>query len=209
MTKYHIAKALKEDYKGPYNPPYVVYGTGRSGTSFICRILHDHFGVHLGNDFEPMVPGFRDEPPYECLEYRTLTWGFLDGKIDFPTFLQGLYAYWARKATNHKKWGIKDLGTLLRICYFYLPHWPRLIVTFRDYNKVRESMVRVRKWQGEYIESKEHAEVVADWRITQDKNLKAILPKDMYLPIYIHKDRRTTEEEVIHAIEKRWPDIND
>jgi hypothetical protein len=125
------------------SPPFIVYGLGRSGTSFVCSILHQQFGVSMGLKFNGPNKHSPIEPygSYECKVINAIFYMFIYGKKTFPQFMERFSQYCYKQSENNKFWGFKCVGGYIPHAYFFLPT-PRLIITYRDYDKILESMQR-------------------------------------------------------------------
>jgi hypothetical protein len=130
--------------------PIVVTGTGRCGTSFIARILHERLDVSMGRAFDSDFTNPRGF--YEDLSIRSLNQKMIENLTPHRE-----YAYAFRRivaARSRDPWGFKD-PRVLHVFAHMLGHveLDRLIIPKRDKVAVANSMTRCYGWDFEYAMS--------------------------------------------------------
>jgi hypothetical protein len=127
-----------------WEEPYIVLGTGRSGTSFVSSVLHEQLGVDMGKSIDKDKTN--PEGFYEDRDFLALNQLILTGKIDVDQWTAGFDETVARRVAANKPWGIKDP----RFCLTWPLasksfKWSRLIICERDSRGTVQSMVRCYK----------------------------------------------------------------
>ena len=87
----------------------LVFGTGRSGTSSVARVLHQNLGISMGVRFrEP--DGNNPEGVFEDLDFVELNRAIVSNQMPFSTWLNRINAV---ASARNGTWGLKDP----RLCY--------------------------------------------------------------------------------------------
>jgi hypothetical protein len=175
--------------------PFLVFGTGRSGTSFVSGVLHKKLGVKMGNEF---VPAGKNNPDgyWEDVDFHRLNKDFVSGRLDWTKWLDEVCSTMTDRAKSGEPWGFKssEMSYVLGI-YMSLIDKPMLIWCRRDKDLVIESCYRC------YGREK-------DWETTIKDRYKLIrnaLQGRDHLIIDFHKERRT-EDEVAREIAHKFRD---
>lgn len=148
--KEELADIMREDittkdFKKRSNPNHVfiITGVGRTGTSTVARILHEHYRIPLGCDGSR--DGFHEDPEFVKLNEKVIL-----GHISYSYFLAELEELVKQRDKNHIRWGFKDpkmsylLGTYLSII-----KEPTIIRCNRDEKLVVDSLMRNYGWDKE------------------------------------------------------------
>lgn len=175
------------------NNPYLVVGTGRSGTSFVADVLHNDMGIFMGKYFKPPDKtnpnGF-----YEDEAFRSLHRLFVGGKIPYPLFLDTVVQLIQQRQDMGIPWGFKDSKMSMMLC-FYLPllDKPRIIWARRDKALVVDSLIRC------YNRTSEEADKFYENRTTL---LERILRYRN--PLIIEFNGKKSRKEVVQMVEEKW-----
>ena len=174
--------------------PFIVTGTGRSGTSTVGRVLHTLLNVSMG---EEHVKADHANPDgyWEDLDFWNLNRAFIRSMIDFNTFFLGVQNVITKRENDHKVWGFKDT----KLCYFlglYLSYLndPKIIVCERPKHLVVNSLARV--WN----QDKKIGEQFYDGRILC---LDRLLQGRDHLVIRFGKERKS-DDEIVDEIKSKW-----
>lgn len=172
--------------------PYLVFGTGRSGTSFVAGILHNHLGINMGSEF-PESDGENPDGFWEDLDFYNLNKDFRFHGLPFDDFIKSLRNLFKQKSVG-KLWGIKEsrLAYCLGI-YLALIDDPKLIWCTRDRNLVIKSCIRWYGWP------RQIAEITHDNRYMMIRN---VLKGKDYLKIHFTDDKKSKEEVASAVVEK-------
>jgi len=128
----------------------IVLGIPRSGTSTAAGLLHEVLNVPMGSYLMPPMAGVNDKGFFEDMQFVEahidLMQAHEDPKIEFQPTRQALenYRNLVRfKEKTHQLWGVKDpkLCFLLPILLDNLKHEPRLVVTYRPFDRCVRSMM--------------------------------------------------------------------
>lgn len=170
---------------------FFVLGPGRSGTSTIARILHNHFKISMGEHFRP-PDEHNKNGYYEDLEFKSANESFITGQLFFAQWITIIER--EIKKRNGKVWGLKDP----RLCYllgFYLCYTenPVFIRCERDPNKIADSMQKCYGW-------------------LRDSTIKIIMTRERFLNrllkdqkvFRINFDRQKTDNEIIRELKKQF-----
>ena len=173
--------------------PFLVLGTGRSGTSTVARILHTQLGVCMGDNLSPPD---KDNPlgGYEDLDISRPNKLFVSGKISFPYWNELVCGAIEAKSAKGIRWDIKD-PTMCHLLGFFLERIksPRLIRCNRPREKVVESIMRC------YGYSEDEAARMYDCRsVALDRLLvgKGVLS--------FRFDREISDEEIVCQLKERF-----
>lgn len=117
----------------------LVIGTGRSGTSTVAKILHEH-GISMGFSFA--VSGQHDSGcTYEDLECKHINKLFLQHNICYDAYIKKLCEYGQRREGNGE-WGVKH-PAICHVIGIYLQVFDPVVVRCtRDRDGVVESCMR-------------------------------------------------------------------
>ena len=166
----------------------LVTGTGRSGTSTVAKVLHEH-GISMGNSFaqsDQHDSGYS----YEDLECRKLNAMFLRNDMNYMEYLEKLCEY-GRKRSAEGKWGVKHPATCYVLGIYLQVFSPIVIRCTRDKEMVVKSCMRC------YNFTREKAEKLYDnWTVMLD----SVLARMEHLEIDFTE--RVTEDEI-------WSKISD
>lgn len=174
--------------------PYLVVGTGRSGTSTVAGILHNKMDVFMGYEFPPAnhtnPDGF-----WEDIEFYRMNKMFVFGKINYPIWKKEIIEIIANRIEMRKPWGFKE-SRMAELVGLYLGFFenPKIIRCKRNKELVISSLMRC------YGYSKEMA--TAFWE-KREPILNNILSGKDYLTIHFGEDR-VADKEIIDSIEKKW-----
>jgi len=135
-----------------YFEPYLVLGTGRSGTSTVARILHTCFDIFMGENFRSPD---KNNPKgfWEDIEFRNINNAILTGEANEYQWRNVFEHLIIKRRTMYKSWGIKDP----RICdliKLYLEYFkkPIIIRCNRNMQSIIDSMVSCYGWAYEEAE---------------------------------------------------------
>ena len=174
--------------------PYIVIGTGRSGSSTVAGILHNKMEVFMGHEFrksdERNPGGF-----WEDVEFASPNWRFLKGKITYPEWIEEIFPVIAKRKGQGIPWGFKDPDAT-HFLGLYLSFFknPMIIRCKRKKELVIASLVK------NFGYTKEYAENLWD---TKETILDYILADRSYLTIYFNK-KKISDIEIITAIGEKW-----
>ena len=170
-------------------PPILVVGTGRSGTSTVARILHEHFKVHMGDEF---VPASNNNPrgPYEEKEINAYSAAARTGEVNGDKYVAALVVIGDKYRKRCVPWGIKDPRIADFTSIWDKVFWDaRYIWCQRDRQQTINSLKRC------YGQSDEYAAEFADNRT---RNLQAFFSDRDHLAIDFSEQR--TDEWVIEQL---------
>ena len=177
------------------NYTFFVLGPGRSGTSTVARILHNHFNISMGEHFrvtdEHNIKGY-----FEDLEFKNPNELFINSGLPFPQWIIIIEREIAKR--NGHDWGLKDP----RLCYllgFYICYIenPIFIRCERDPNSIADSMQKCYGWN-------------------RPNTIKTIFTRERYLnrllknrTVYtISFDQIRTDKEIIYELRKQIRCLN-
>jgi hypothetical protein len=174
--------------------PYIVIGTGRSGSSTVAGILHNKMEVFMGQEFrkpdEKNPDGF-----WEDVEFASPNWKFLNGKINYPEWIEKIFAVIAKRKNQGIPWGFKDPDAT-HFLGMYLSFFknPRIIRCQRKKELVVASLIK------SFGHTKEYAKNLWDMKETI---LDYILADRDCLIIYFD-ERKISDVEIITAVGEKW-----
>ena len=171
--------------------PYLVVGTGRSGTSFVARVLHEKLKIFMGNSWAQPPNEHNPKGYYEDAEFSNLNKMFLDQDMPYREWVGKVEKLIEERRKLNKPWGFKD-PLLSWVLGLYFPFFddPKLIRCVRKRELVVDSLQRC------YGMSKQEAE--KKWFI-RELMLDRLL-KDKNPLIFRFGDRRMTEKEVVASV---------
>ena len=178
--------------------PYIVIGVGRCGSSFVSKILHDDYNISMGESFVP-ANEFNPDGYYECLTLGYLLSQCSLGEITYPKMLKKLSVYIAGRP---KRWGFKDRGSLNLI--FFNFNEPRIIACERPYWLCLRSLIKKQKVREPKLTKDEVEKYFECRKVMYERMIKYFNP----VVIPFRRSVRTTKEEVMEILERKWPDIN-
>ena len=167
------------------NDPYIVFGTGRSGTSFVAGVMHNKLGISMGDEFPPPnetnPDGF-----WEDKDFYDLNKAFAYHKMPFSEFHSTVQKLIIQRVKKGIPWGLKD-STMAYLLPFYLGLFdsPKLIWCRRDRELTLASLIRCYGWQ------RDKAIEMIDVRETL---IKRALSGREHLEIYFDKERKTDND---------------
>lgn len=114
-----------------HNNPYIVIGTGRSGTSFVAGVLHNDMGINMGEKF-PKVNRTNPDGFWEDLDFLNLNVGFRNGNMTFLQFMQTMVEFITIRQARNLPWGFKESRMSMFIgLYLQVLDQPKIIWTQR------------------------------------------------------------------------------
>jgi len=180
-----------------YRDPYMVFGTGRSGTSTVARLMHTRLGVYMGKRFVPANPT-NPEGFYEDIEFYRANLDFVQGDITYQAWRAMVWVTVVQRRQLERPWGFKEsrMGHLLGL-YLGFFDAPRLIWCRRDANLVIASLQRCYGWK----ENK--ARRFYEMRF---KTIDRLLKCRDHLAIDF-EGRQLTDDEIIETLRQKWPEL--
>jgi len=124
----------------------LVVGTGRSGTSTVARVLHNHLNINMGNRFRD--PDISNSKGYwEDLDFKEANEYLLDQYISFAVWSDQVKKLIRERNNSYENWGFKDP----RLCYLlglYMTFIkdPIIIRCKRDEESIIKSLMKNYKW---------------------------------------------------------------
>ena len=164
--------------------PYLVLGTGRSGTSFVAGVLHNEMSISMGEEF--VVPN--DSNPngfWEDIDFYNLNKSFMHHGMPLSQFNDELSALILKKGVNGP-WGFKDAG-MANLVPFYLSYFdnPKLIWCRRNENLTIKSLMR---WYGfDYNDAYE-------FFYMRETLIKRALTGRKYIDIYFDEKKKSKDD---------------
>ena len=174
--------------------PYIVIGTGRSGSSTVAGILHNKMGIFMGQEFrkpnEKNPDGF-----WEDVEFASPNWKFLNGKINYPRWIKEIFAVIAKRESWDAPWGFKDPDAT-HFLGLYLSFFknPKIIRCKRNKELVTKSLMRCFKYSMIKAENL--------WNM-KEMILDNVLSGKDYLEIYFN-ERKISDTEIMKTIKGKW-----
>lgn len=133
-----------------YKKPYVVVGTGRSGTSMVAGMMN-YLGFYMGVN---LVPANRNNPAghFEDNTFKQLNLSFLKDYISEEEFIEKIETRINMRATEHRFWGWKVPSTALVLDKYFQVTEPKVIWCKRPKRDVINSMKKSYGWSDEQSE---------------------------------------------------------
>lgn len=180
---------------GDCKDPYLVFGTGRSGTSFVADVLHNNVGICMGEEFVS-ANSWNPDGYWEDVEFYGINTNFIAGHIVYKQWVRQAVALIMERQERGWPWGFKD-ARLHALLGWYLGFFdePRLIWCRRKRDLVIASLKRC------YGFSKEKASALYRGR---ELVIGRLMKGQKYLEIYFD-EKQVSRETVINAIKERWP----
>ena len=126
--------------------PFIVIGTGRSGTTTTAKILHEKLKVFMGNRFRG--------GHYEDLDFKDNDDLFLSRKIDLCTWRICLADLIRKRQKEDRPWGFKNpRNAYLLDLYFEYFMSPNIIYCIRNKKQIVSSLMKNYGWPGEVAET--------------------------------------------------------
>jgi len=174
--------------------PYIVIGTGRSGSSTVAGILHNKMEIFMGHEFRK--PDEKNSSGYwEDIEFASPNWRFLKGKIAYPEWIEEIFAVIAERKNRGIPWGFKDPdATHFLGLYLSFFKEPKIIRCRRKKELVIASLIKSFGWTQKYAENL--------WNM-KEMILDNVLSGRDYLEIYFD-EKRIPDIEIIKLIEEKW-----
>jgi len=174
--------------------PYLVVGTGRSGTSTVAGILHNKMDIFMGHEFTP-ANVTNPEGFWEDVEFNKTNVGFVEGLINYPTWRKSIGKIITDRVALDKPWGFKDprMATLLGFYLGFLRS-PKIIRCIRDKELVISSLMRCYGFDRE--------KATAFWYVRETVLDNTLSGKDFLLIDF--GDKRISDAEIIDSVEKKW-----
>lgn len=174
--------------------PYIVVGTGRSGSSTVAGILHNQMNVFMGHNFrepdEKNLGGF-----WEDVEFYIPNWKFLHGRLTYQEWIEDIFSAVCARIKMKVPWGFKDPdATHFLGLYLSFFKQPRIIRCMRKKELVVPSLMRCFGYTKAYSENL--------WDM-KEAILNNILSEKTYLTIKFDETRKS-DEEVITEIRSQW-----
>ncbi|MFW5902801.1 MAG: hypothetical protein ACOCTT_02865 [archaeon] len=133
-----------------YRDPYIVLGTGRSGTSALAGMMF-YLGFYMGDKF---VPADKNNPAghWEDKMFKNLNLNYIKDYISEDEFLDKIETRINMRGTEHKFWGFKVPSTAQVIDKYKEVCNPNLIWCKRPKEDVVNSMMEHYGWKEEQAE---------------------------------------------------------
>ena len=176
--------------------PYLVLGTGRSGTSVVAGIMHNKMGIFMGHEFPPHnetnPDGF-----WEDIEFYNANKEFVFGAIKYPTWQREVRRIILERQKLNKPWGFKE-SRMAHLIGLYLGFFkkPKIIRCEREKELVIASLVRCYGFSEEYATN--------FWQ-TRKVLLDNTLSEIDHLTIYFD-GARTLDGKIVSLIKEKWPE---
>jgi hypothetical protein len=177
-----------------HKDPYLVVGTGRSGTSFVAGIMHNDMGIHMGKEFPPANESNPDGF-WEDMDFYNLNTALVIGQIPYTKFMNDAIAIVRERREMGIPWGFKEsrMGVLLGN-YLGLFDKPKIIWCKRKKDLVLASVSKCYEYDADRSYTLYYTRMVMLTRLLQDRD-----------PLIIEFDESTkTKEEIISAIGEKW-----
>jgi hypothetical protein len=128
--------------------PFLVIGPGRSGTSFVARVLHERLGVHMGDSFrtdETNPNGF-----YEDLWFKENNQALIDGRLSEKDWHKSFQTLLIDRRSRGVPWGLKD-PRIAHVWPMMSPYmsFSRTIRCRRNIEDIVKSCIRCYGWSPE------------------------------------------------------------
>jgi len=177
--------------------PYLVVGTGRSGTSTVARVMHEKLEIFMGEKF---VPADKNNPDgyYEDSEFRDLNVLFYDGRMDFGNWCQNVRGVIRKRYVLERAWGFKE-SRMAALLGFYLSFFnePKIIRCKRKRELATSSMMRCCGWN-----AKESEQIYDSRELQLDRIL---CNRDQKNVLTIHFNEERLSDEVIEKlVREKW-----
>lgn len=166
-------------------------GTGRSGTTTVARLLHEHLGVNMGARF--VTVRATNEHCYEDEGFYSLEMDLLSSGITFPTWQRQILTRVREKEAVGDPWGFKSptLSTTLPLWLPYFKEQPSIIWADRAHDATTASFIKC--WGMSQVEA------TNEWKWRQ-QHLRTYLH---YIPhLKLNFDTQRTDEELLEELEK-------
>lgn len=141
-----IETKIKNKNLKPRNNPnhtFIVTGVGRTGTSTVARLLHEHYRVPMGCDVTR-------NNFYEDMDFVRLNEKVILGHISYFYFLAELEELVKARDKEYLQWGLKDPKTSYLLgTYLSIIKEPTIIRCNRDKNLVIDSLIENYGWDKE------------------------------------------------------------
>lgn len=175
--------------------PYIVIGTGRSGSSTVARVLHNKMDVFMGYEFRKTDEN-NSSGYWEDVEFAGPNWRLLNGKITYPKWIKDIFAVIDRRVNLNVPWGFKDPdATHFLGLYLSFFEAPRIVRCSRDKELVVSSLMRC------FGYTEEHASTV---HRRKEWILDNLLSERNHLVIHFG-EQWVDDESIIRVIqEKIW-----
>lgn len=172
--------------------PYLVVGTGRSGTSTVARVLHENLGIYMGEESRP-PDKFNPKGYFEDVDFRRVNIDFYKGKLNFEQWCLKVRDIIHQRYKLQKPWGFKE-SRMAALLGFYLTFFdkPRIIRCKRKPELVINSLMRCYGW------SRKHAEQITFSRETQLDRL--LSERDQRDILTIRFDEQHVDESLIERM---------
>lgn len=166
------------------NRIFIVTGVGRSGTSTVARLLHEHYNIPMGYE--------EGNQNCEDREFVKLNENLLLGHYSFPFYLAHLEELMKRRCKANKQWGLKDPKTSYTLGLFLSVFKnPTIIRCVRSAGLVINSFVRNYGWDEQKAQ-----------QIYKDRTIRLDNVLDGRDHLVIDFTTRKTDEEVINELNR-------
>ena len=174
--------------------PYIVIGTGRSGTSTVARVLCEEMNVFMGNEFRK--PDKNNPSGYwEDVEFAGPNWRLLNGKTVYPKWVEEVFSVIDSRMKLGVHWGFKDPdATHFLGLYLSFFKTPKIIRCSRDRELVVKSLMRC------FRHERKLAESIFDMK---ELALDNILAERDHLVVNF-SEQLVGDESIANAIREKW-----
>jgi hypothetical protein len=178
--------------------PYIVIGTGRSGTSTVARIFHEKLDVFMGYEFK-QADSANQDGYWEDVDFHNANRGFLIGKMTYPQWIDAIFGVVAERRIKGIPWGFKDPDASHFLgLYMSFFQTPRIIRCTRKKELVVKSLMT------KLGHTRKHAENV--WEM-KEMILDNLLNGKDCLTIRFDENR-LTDETIMKLITEKWHGIH-
>lgn len=179
----------------PQFDPFIVVGTGRCGTSFVAKVLHETLGVSMGERFRD-ANAFNPEGYYEDMEFVHANTMLIKGTLTLREWATSIGNLIEERQSRGIMWGFKD-PRAAELIGLYIQFFENPMVVWC----VRPKELIVNSFLTKYHRSTEEANLVYDTRYTF---LRRTLSQRDHLKIHFN-EHRLSVEDVAKAIKAKWP----
>jgi hypothetical protein len=174
--------------------PYIVIGTGRSGSSTVARVLRNKMDVFMGYRFRE--PDDRNPSGYwEDVDICSPNWKFLNGKITYGEWIEAIFSTVNDRVNMGIPWGFKDPdATHFLGLYLSFFKKPKIIRCVRKKELVVPSLMRC------FGHTEAEASDIVDMK---EMILDNILSEKSYLSIHFDEQKKT-DDKIMNEIRGKF-----